>query len=232
MLYLCTQIKTAQISKEVMQIKSFSFNPLRVNTYLLTDELSKETIVIDPGCQSAEEKQFLSKFIKDNNLIIKRLLNTHLHFDHIYGNRFIQETYGVGAYAAKEDMFFLNHYQDLLALFGMPMDEDALPLEGTIKDGDTIKVGCIELHVAAVPGHSPGSLAFYEPNAGCDFIGDTILEGSIGRTDLHKGNLEILLNSIRTKILTLPPQTVLYSGHGSSTTVEYEKEHNIYLRSL
>ncbi len=213
-----------------MRIKTFVFNQIQVNTYLLIDEETLETIVIDPGCQSDEEKSFFAKYVEENHLKISKLINTHLHFDHVYGNRFIQETYGVGANGAKEDVFFLNHYQDLLALFEMPMDDDALPLESYLKDGDIINVASMEIHVLATPGHSPGGLAFYLPKEKCVFVGDTILEGSVGRTDLHRGNFETLINSIKTKLLVLPEDTAVYSGHGRPSTIKFEKENNPYLR--
>ncbi len=215
-----------------MRLKTFVFNQLQVNTYLLTDEATNDTIVIDPGCQSNEERDKFAKYVEENHLNLCKVLNTHLHFDHVYGNRFIQEKYGIGAYGAKEDNFFLNHYQDLLALFEMPMDDDALPLEGYIKDGDTISLDSLELHVLAVPGHSPGGLAFYLPKEECVFVGDTILQGGIGRTDLHRGNYETLINSIKTKLLTLPDDTLVYSGHGCPSTIKFEKENNPFLRNL
>ncbi len=215
-----------------MRLKTFVFNQLQVNTYLLTDEATNDTIVIDPGCQSKDERNRFAQYVEENHLNLCKVLNTHLHFDHVYGNRFIQEKYGIGAYGAKEDNFFLNHYQDLLALFEMPMDDDALPLQGYIKDGDIITLGSLELHVLAVPGHSPGGLAFYLPKDECVFVGDTILQGGIGRTDLHRGNYETLINSIKTKLLTLPDDTIIYSGHGCPSTIKFEKENNPFLRVL
>ncbi len=215
-----------------MKIKTFVFNQLQVNTYLLSDEQTLNTIVIDPGCSNSEENARLAQYIRDNKLKICKLVNTHLHFDHIYGNRFIQETYGVGAYAAKEDKTFLNHFSDLLVMFGMPPAEEALPLEGFLKDGDVITLDSIELQVRAVPGHSPGGLAFYAPKDKCVFVGDCILQGAIGRTDMHKGSLETLLHSIQTQLLSLPDDTIVYSGHGAPSTIGFERINNPYLVGL
>lgn len=210
-----------------MIIKQFTFNILHVNTYILIDEKSKEAIVIDPGCQTKEEKDLFKEYIVSNGITIKRVLDTHLHFDHIYGQRFVEETFGVGAEACKKDITFLNHYQDLLVMFNMPMDDEALPLKGYLADGDVVNVGEMELKVMQVPGHSPGGLAFYEGKEHCAFVGDTILEGGIGRTDMHRGNYDTLVKSIKEKLLTLPDDTHIYSGHGPSTTLGYEKIHNV-----
>lgn len=209
-----------------MIVKRFTFNVLNVNTYVLIDEKTNEAIVIDPGCQSAEERETFKDYIISNNLKIKRVIDTHLHFDHIYGQRFVEETFGVGAEACKKDITFLNHYQDLLVMFNMPMDDEALPLKGYLEDGDVIEVGSIRLNVLQVPGHSPGGLAFYEEKEHCAFVGDTILEGGIGRTDMHRGNYDTLVKSIKEKLLPLPDDTMLYSGHGEPATLGHEKETN------
>lgn len=209
-----------------MIVKRFTFNILNVNTYVLIDEKTYEAIVIDPGCQSAEERETFKDYIINNNLKIKRVIDTHLHFDHIYGQRFVEETFGVGAEACKKDITFLNHYQDLLVMFNMPMDDEALPLKGYLEDGDVIEVGSIRLNVLQVPGHSPGGLAFYEEKEHCAFVGDTILEGGIGRTDMHRGNYDTLVKSIKEKLLPLPDDTMLYSGHGEPATLGHEKETN------
>lgn len=209
-----------------MIVKRFTFNVLNVNTYVLIDEKTSEAIVIDPGCQSAEERETFKDYIISNNLKIKRVIDTHLHFDHIYGQRFVEETFGVGAEACKKDITFLNHYQDLLVMFNMPMDDEALPLKGYLEDGDVIEVGSIRLNVLQVPGHSPGGLAFYEEKEHCAFVGDTILEGGIGRTDMHRGNYDTLVKSIKEKLLPLPDDTMLYSGHGEPATLGHEKETN------
>lgn len=209
-----------------MIIKRFTFNVLDENTYVLIDEKTSEAIVIDPGCQSAEERETFKDYIISNNLKIKRVIDTHLHFDHIYGQRFVEETFGVGAEACKKDITFLNHYQDLLVMFNMPMDDEALPLKGYLEDGDVIEVGSIRLNVLQVPGHSPGGLAFYEEKEHCAFVGDTILEGGIGRTDMHRGNYDTLVKSIKEKLLPLPDDTMLYSGHGEPATLGHEKETN------
>lgn len=209
-----------------MIVKRFTFNVLNVNTYVLIDEKTNEAIVIDPGCQSAEERETFKDYIISNNLKIKRVIDTHLHFDHIYGQRFVEETFGVGAEACKKDITFLNHYQDLLVMFNMPMDDEALPLKGYLVDGDVVEVGSIRLNVLQVPGHSPGGLAFYEEKEHCAFVGDTILEGGIGRTDMHRGNYDTLVKSIKEKLLPLPDDTMLYSGHGEPATLDHEKECN------
>lgn len=215
-----------------MIVKQFTFNVLQVNTYLLIDEATNEAIVIDPGCQTTEERATFKDFIVSNGIQIKRVVDTHLHFDHIYGQRFIEETFGVGAEACKKDITFLNHYLDLLVMFNMPMDDDALPLKGYLVDGDLIEVGNIKLNVLQVPGHSPGGLVFYCEAAHCAFVGDTILEGGIGRTDMHRGNYETLAKNIKEKLLCLPDETIVYSGHGANSTIGYEKANNAEIKKI
>ena len=111
-------------------------------------------------------------------------------------------------------------------MFNMPMDDEALPLKGYLVDGDVVEVGSIRLNVLQVPGHSPGGLAFYEEKEHCAFVGDTILEGGIGRTDMHRGNYDTLVKSIKEKLLPLPDDTMLYSGHGEPATLGHENECN------
>lgn len=215
-----------------MIIKHFTFNVLQVNTYVLTDEDTHEAIVIDPGCYTPEEREAFKAYINDNGITIKRVVDTHLHFDHIYGQRFVEETFGVAAEACKKDITFLNHYQDLLVMFNMPMDDEALPLKGYLVDGDIIEVGNIKLNVLQVPGHSPGGLVFYCEKEHCAFVGDTILEGGIGRTDMHRGNYETLIQNIKEKLLVLPDETMLYSGHGTPSTIGYEKANNHEIKKI
>jgi len=212
-----------------MKIKILVFNPFQVNTYLLIND-DNEVVLIDPGCFEQEEKERLKSYLAENNLVLKRVLNTHLHIDHASGNSFLFHQYGIGAEAHQADEFLLDNMKRQAELFGIRKVDDITPLGNYLNDGDRIKVGNIELEVLHVPGHSPGSLTYYSPQNGCIFVGDVLFQGSIGRTDLAQGNHNELISGIRSKLLTLPDETVVFSGHGSKTTIGDEKRRNPYLK--
>ncbi len=211
-----------------MKIKLFVFNPFQENTYLLINE-DDECIIIDPGCADKEEKERLKAYLEENNLKLKRVLNTHLHVDHAFGNSFLFHQCGIGAEANQADEFLLDGMSRQAELFGIREVDDPTPLKNYLNEGDKIKLGDIEIEVLHVPGHSPGSLVFYLPKNNCLFAGDVLFRGSIGRTDLAKGNLDELLSGIRTKLLTLPDETIVFSGHGQRTTIGEEKRNNPFL---
>lgn len=213
-----------------MQIKSLQFNMLPVNTYVLWDGTG-EAAVIDPGCYYKGEDEKLCSFIRDNRLVLKHLLNTHLHFDHVFGNPAIEEAFGIYAEGNGKDNSWITELPEKLGAFGMKFERAVAPIreENFLKEGDTIHFGNTELTVLEVPGHSPGSLAFYCKEDGVLFTGDAIFRGSIGRTDFVDGNHSDLIRSIREKIMTLPADTVLYPGHGPTTTVAHELEQNPYI---
>lgn len=209
-----------------MQVKCFEFNFLPVNTYVIWDE-TKEAAVIDPGCFYPGETDTLAAFIRDNGLNVRLLLNTHLHFDHVFGNNFVEQTYGVKAYANDLDMPWINTMAARLAVFGINYEGHVNPIDPDhmLHEGDTVSFGGTTLHVLHVPGHSPGSLVFWNKEQNCVFTGDVIFQGSYGRTDFPDGNHEALMNGIRTKLLTMPDETVVYPGHGPITTIKHERNY-------
>jgi len=211
-----------------MKIKTFTFNPIQENTYLVYDE-TNETVVIDAGCISEIEKRALKNYIDDNELTLKRVLNTHLHFDHQFGNKFLYTTFGIMPEAGKEDEYLLENVIAQTRSFGMAVDEEAQPLGGYITDNQEIKFGNTTFKAFHVPGHSPGSMAFYDEKEGVLFAGDVLFRASIGRTDLPKGDYATLINSITNKLLPLPDSTVVYSGHGPATTIGFERKNNPFL---
>ena len=211
-----------------MTIKTFTFNPIQENTFLVYDE-TLEAVVIDAGCISKIEKRALQQYIENNNLILKRVLNTHLHFDHQFGNRFLFDTFGIEPEAGKEDEYLLENVIAQTRSFGMDVDEEAQPLGGYITENQEIKFGNTTLKVFHVPGHSPGSMAFYVEKEGVLFAGDVLFRGSIGRTDLPGGDYATMIRSITEKLLPLPDSTVVYSGHGPQTTIGFEKKNNPFL---
>lgn len=212
-----------------MKVRLFVFNPFQENTYLLINE-NNECILIDAGCLSPKEKEQLTSYLEENNLTLKRVLNTHLHLDHAFGNSFLYSQYGIGAEANQADEFILNEMARQAELFGIGQVDPVVPISNYLNEGDKIVLGDIELDVLHVPGHSPGSLVFYAPKDNCAFVGDVLFQGSIGRTDLAKGNYDELISHIRSKLLTLPDNTIVFSGHGPKTTIGYEKENNPFLQ--
>ncbi|MDP4239174.1 MAG: MBL fold metallo-hydrolase [Bacteroidota bacterium] len=211
-----------------MKIKTFTFNPIQENTYLVYDE-TNEAVVIDAGCVSDIEKRALKNYIEENHLILKRVLNTHLHFDHQLGNKFLYTTYGVKPEAGKEDEYLLEDMIGHVRSFGLEINEEAQSLGGYITDNQEIIFGNSSFTALHTPGHSPGSMTFYAEKEGVIFAGDVLFRGSIGRTDLPRGDYATLIRSITNQLLPLPDSTVVYCGHGPSTTIGFEKKNNPFL---
>ncbi len=212
-----------------MKIKKFEFNMFPVNCYVLSDETG-EAVIIDAGCFYEEEKQTLKRYIESHGLKVKRLLNTHLHLDHIFGNPFILREYGLKAEANQADEFWLDQAPAHARSFGFQMPETPVPLGKYVCDGDIISFGNTTLEAIHVPGHSPGSIVYYNKVDGCLFSGDVLFQGSIGRADLTGGNFDELREHICSRLFTLPAETIVYPGHGPSTTIGEEKADNPFFR--
>ena len=208
-----------------MTIKRFEFNMFPVNCYVLWDE-TKEAVIIDAGCFFPSEQQKLKDFITSNGLNVKYVLNTHLHLDHVFGNAFLERELGLRPLANELDEFLLPKISEYCLQFGFKLNEEPPALGGHLSDGDIISFGNTELKAIHTPGHSPGSMVYYNEKDGCAFSGDVLFRGSIGRSDLDGGSHEQLINSIRTRLLVLPDQTIVYPGHGESTQIGYEKMNN------
>lgn len=212
----------------MITIKAFEFNYFQENTFVLYDS-TREAVIIDCGCLRPSEEKELSGFIAENNLMVKHLLCTHLHLDHIFGNPFVFHTYGLSPRASKLDEELLPSAQEQARAFGLSRDCPTIPIQEPLTEGDVIGFGDSELKVMSIPGHSPESLAFYNKEDSFAMVGDALFAGSIGRTDLWGGNHEALVTAIHSKLLTLPDETVLYPGHGPKTRVIDEKLNNPYL---
>ncbi len=213
-----------------MEVKIFEFNPISENTYIAYDE-TKECVIIDPGCFFQDEKELLLNFILDNELVVKHLLNTHLHFDHVFGNNFNYEQFKLETMANKGDEFLLEQLPTQLQMFGFTNEDTRIPKVGKyLNENDVVTFGNQRLIVMQIPGHSPGSIVFYNQEAGCVFVGDVLFRGSVGRTDLAGGNHKQLIDGIKEKLMKLPPDTVVYSGHGPLTTIREEARNNFYLQ--
>jgi len=215
-----------------MNIKQFVFNPFGVNCYVLSNN-EGEAILIDPSVSNAREQAALADYIKTRNLKVCRVLNTHLHLDHVLGNAFVERTFGIKAEAHKDDEFLLGLQNEQAQMFGLPCNDIAPALGRNLDEGDTVEIPGIQLQVIHVAGHSPGGLAFYCANPGevngqsnvppLLFPGDILFAGSRGRSDLFGGDEFTLVSGIKSKLLTLPSETVVFPGHGPSTTIADEK---------
>lgn len=230
-----------------MKIKQFVFNPFGVNCFVLSNN-ANEAILIDPSVSNASERNALAEYIKKEGFKVRRVLNTHLHLDHVLGNAFVERTFGVKAEAHEEDNFLLDLQEEQSQMFGLPVEEIAPPLGNFLAEGDIVEIPGIKLHVIHVAGHSPGGIAFYcenanegESDAAAEgattedaatknakpvpvlFPGDILFAGSMGRSDLFGGDEEALVSGIKSKLLTLPGETVVFPGHGPATTIEDER---------
>jgi hydroxyacylglutathione hydrolase len=210
------------------QLKVFTFNPFSENTYILSDSVTKETIIFDPGCYTVNEKKMLKKYIDDNGFLVKRLINTHCHLDHVFGNTFVMESYGLELECHKNEKLVLERAHLAGDMFGVPFPPQAPP-SVFIEDEDIIEIGSIKLQALLAPGHSPGSLCFYNDLEKYVIGGDVLFRGGIGRSDLPGGNHQQLLHSINTRLMILPEDVTVYSGHGSATSIGFEKYNNPFL---
>ena len=211
----------------MLKIKSFVFSPIQENTYLLYNEFN-QCAIIDPGCYFGAEKEVLTQFIKDNNLTVIHLLNTHCHLDHVFGNKYVAETYSLTPQIHKNEEQVLAFAPTSGLMYDLPFDNYTGQLL-FLKEGDVVTIGKDELVVIEAPGHSPGHICFYNKAQGFLIGGDVLFNRSIGRTDLPGGNYDELIKNIKEKLLVLPNKTIVYSGHGETTTIGEEKVENPYL---
>lgn len=211
----------------MISIHSFTFNPIQENMYILFDE-TKECVIIDPGCYDDNERAILAKFISDNQLKPVKLLNTHCHLDHVFGNGFVATKYDLKLEINKNDQRILDAFQMSADLYGMNADPSPQP-SVYLEEGDIISFGNSALEIAFTPGHSPGSITFYNREEKFMIAGDVLFYGSIGRSDLPGGSHETLINSIKTKLFPLGDDFKVYSGHGPVTNIGFEKKNNPFL---
>lgn len=211
----------------MLYLKSFTFNPFQQNTYLVYDD-EHTAYIIDPGNSTASENAELQSFISEKKLKLKRLLLTHAHIDHIMGNRFIFDTYGLLPEAHEKELFFINRMPESAAMYGLNCEPSPLP-EKYLKEGDLIQLGKYTFNCLFTPGHSPGSISFYNAENKLLIGGDVLFRGSIGRSDLPMGDHETLIKSIKEKLLVLNDEVKVYSGHGPVTTIGFERQNNPFL---
>ena len=212
----------------MLRLKSFVFSPIQENTYLLYNEMG-DCIIIDPGCYFREEEAELDQFISDNQLKPRLLLNTHCHLDHVFGNKYVAEKYGLIPHIHPKEKQLLDYAPTSGLIYNMPFDNYTGTL-AYITPGEPIKLGADELMPLFTPGHSPGSISFHCAQQQFIVSGDVLFYHSIGRTDLPGGNLETLLESIRKELFSLPDETVVHSGHGPQTSIGEERRNNPFLQ--
>lgn len=212
----------------MISIQHFVFSPFAENTYVLFDE-TKECVVIDPGCQTKYEQEILANFIDDNDLKPVKLLNTHCHIDHVFGNQFIKETYQVKLYMHQLDVQTLKSNHFVAKMYNIQPFIESEP-DVFVEEGEKIQFGHSELDILFVPGHAPGHIAFVSQAQRFTISGDVLFKMSIGRTDFPNCSHEDLMNSIKNKMLPLGDDFMIYSGHGPVTTIGFERENNPFLR--
>ena len=213
-----------------MRVAIFQLALFGVNCYVVYDEKEKKAAIVDPGIISEEEVEAIDGFLKKHHLEVTHIINTHLHIDHAIGNSRLKEKYGADVYAHADDEFLGKGMAQQAREFNLPLEAEDAGVTKHLKDGEEIKIGSGTLHVIHVPGHSPGGIALYDKEDGWMIAGDSLFQGSIGRTDLPGGNMLTLLKAIKEKLFTLPDSTVVFSGHGPSTTIGDEKKYNPFFR--
>lgn len=207
-----------------MKIYRGVFSPIQVNTYIITGN-ERDCIIIDCGCYGETEERKLEEMLASRGLNPVMLIGTHCHLDHVFGNRFMLERYGLRPRFHEGDSYNYRNAPKLSLMFGLTMDAPPEP-EGYLAEGDVITAAGITLKVIHVPGHSPGGIALYSADDSVVFTGDALFAGSIGRSDLPGGDHEQLMANIREKLFTLPPETVIYPGHGPESIIGEEMQRN------
>ncbi len=212
----------------MIQIQKFKFNLFSENTFVLWDDVSKDSAIVDPGCGDLYEEIELENFIQEKNLIVKYLINTHCHIDHILGCEFVKKKFNPIYFAPELDAPLLQNANMQASFVGMDFSISILPDE-YLSETKKLYLGKSELSFFFTPGHTPGEYCIYIPEIKSCITGDVLFNDSIGRTDLWGGNYETLLNSIKVKLLALPDETLIYPGHGEPSTIGREKILNPFL---
>jgi len=205
------------------------FNPFQENTFIVWDDKTKDSMIVDPGCSSSEEEYVLSRFVENKNLNIKYLVNTHCHIDHVLGNSFVTEKYQCEFFAPELDIPLLNNVVDQGKMFGLELNPSPPP-DNFITEELMLYLGDEEINFLFTPGHTSGEYCILFEKSNICITGDVLFREGVGRTDLWGGDYDTLLRSIEEKLFTLNDGIVLYPGHGNSTTIGHEKLHNPFLK--
>ena len=213
----------------MLKIKQFVFNNFGVNTYLLIDEATLEAAVVDPAMASEGEYRIFDNYVAQSGIRITQVINTHLHLDHCFGIGYVKDKYGAPVLAHPADAPLGSRMAEQCRRFGMRWQGGPVNIDTPLADGDTVQIGQSTAQVIHVPGHSPGSIALYLPQEKIVLSGDTLFRGSIGRTDLEGGSQGQLLQSVRTRLYSLPDEVAVLPGHDRFTTIGNEKKFNPYV---
>lgn len=213
----------------MFQIQAFVFNFASENTYVLFNE-DKNAWLIDPGNMNDQETNLLNSFINKKGLKIQKILLTHAHIDHVLGLQWAFDTFKVPVLMHLEDKEVLDMFQISGMRFGMQLEHINVDLE-YIREGDELDFDGEKFNIYHVPGHSPGSVVYHNKNQKFMISGDVLFEGSIGRTDLYKGNYDQLIDGIKNKLFILDEETQVFSGHGNPTKIGFEKKYNPFFKS-
>ncbi|MBT5354518.1 MAG: MBL fold metallo-hydrolase [Flavobacteriales bacterium] len=212
-----------------MEIHQITFNTFQENTFILWDNTG-DCIIIDPGCYEKNEELELVDFINKNNLNPVKLINTHCHIDHILGNKFVSEKWDLELYMNKIDLPLLEGSGDIARMYGFENYKGSPYPKHYLEEGDILEFGESKLGILFTPGHAPGHICLFNKEEGFIVSGDVLFNGSIGRTDLPGGDFDTLIESIKTKLMTLQDETIVYCGHGPSTSIGRERLSNPFLQ--
>ena len=212
----------------MMTVKTFACNQLQENTYVVSDD-TRECVIIDCGAYYDDEFQAIQNYIDAQQLQPVHLLATHGHFDHNFGNNFVFKAYGLKVEISADDAYLINDLPGQFeSMIGFPLHRDYPEVGHFFEDGEVIRFGNHTFEILKTPGHTPGGVTFYNQEESIAFTGDTLFRMSIGRTDFDRGSYQDIIASLQNVIGKLPPDTVVYSGHGPKTTIAEELQYNPY----
>ncbi|MEL7222136.1 MAG: MBL fold metallo-hydrolase [Bacteroidota bacterium] len=211
------------------QVAQMTFNPFQENTYLVYDETG-ECLIFDPGNSNEQEHAELKKKIETLGLRPVRLINTHCHVDHVFGNKFVADTYQLPLEIHELEVPVLAAVPQVCMMYGLPQPEPSPEPSVFLQPGEQVKFGNTTLDILFTPGHSPGSISFYSAADKFLIAGDVLFYGSIGRTDLPGGDHATLIASIKNELLPLGDDITVYPGHGPATRMGYERKNNPFLQ--
>lgn len=209
-----------------MKIEKFTFNPFAENTYVVSD--NGIAAIFDPGMHNVEEEKEIQEYLNEEKLDLQFLINTHCHIDHILGNQYVADRFKLKLKASEKESLTLSWAAQSAAMWSVPF-KGSPEIEEFLKEDETLQIGDSKWEILEVSGHAVGHLVFYNDANKVLIGGDTLFFESIGRTDLPGGNHQDLISNIHAKLMVLPDEVSVYSGHGPETTIGHERENNPFL---